>query len=125
MPQHIVLVLNQAAFGSTVSWRENVTTKRAQDPAVHCIFLRKEFFRSYGIFAETSLGFEDLDFHFVTLNQVDEIDVYREDSLYADENSIKLGSQRSQTSSNPQLGIFCGYPEPGRSSGHGKACASC
>jgi len=94
MPQHIVLVLNQAAFGGMVSWRENVTTKRAQDPAVHCIFLRKEFFRSYGIFAETSLGFEDLDFHFVTLNQVDEIDVYREDSLYADEKLYQAGKSK-------------------------------
>jgi len=61
-----------------------VTTERAQDPAIHCIFLRKEFLRLFGIFTEISLRFEDLDLHFVTLNKVDEVDVFCEDSLYAD-----------------------------------------
>jgi len=38
----------------------------------------------FGIFTEISLRFEDLDLHFVTLNKVDEVDVFCEDSLYAD-----------------------------------------
>jgi len=60
-----------------------MTTERAQDATVHRVFLRKEFPRSFGIFAESSLGFENLDLHFVTLNKVDEVDVFRDDSSAA------------------------------------------
>jgi len=97
-------------FGGWASWRENVTTERAQHPTVHCGFLRKEFLRSSGIFAESSLGFEDLDFHFVTLNKVDEVDVFREDSLYADDKLCQVekskGPNKWQPTARHSLSLF-------------------
>ena len=88
-----------AAFGDSatvVSRRENVTTERAQDPTVHCAFLRKVLLRFFGILAERSLSVEDLDLHFVTLNKVDEVDVFLEDSLYADENLYQAGRSKAK-----------------------------
>jgi hypothetical protein len=59
-----------------------MTTERAQDPTVHRVFLRKVFFRCPSIFAELPLGPEDLDFLFVPFDEVDEINVFLEDSLW-------------------------------------------
>jgi len=67
--------------GDIVSWRKNMTTERAQDPTVHRVFLRKEFFRCSSIFAQLPLGPKDLDFLFVPFDEVDEIDVFLESSL--------------------------------------------
>jgi hypothetical protein len=58
-----------------------MTTERAQDPTVHSVFLRKIFFRFSSIFAELPLSPENLDFFFIPLDEVDEINVLLEDSL--------------------------------------------
>ena len=79
-----------------VSWQENVTTERAQDPAVHCAFLRKELLRFFGIFAERFLSLEDFDLQFVALNKVDEVDVFLEDSLYAAEKHHQAGRSKAK-----------------------------
>ena len=68
--------------GVIISWRQNMTTKRAQDSTIHRIFLRKVFFRCPSIFAELPLGPKDLDVLFVPFDEIDEINVPLEDSLW-------------------------------------------
>jgi hypothetical protein len=59
-----------------------MTTERAQDATVHRVFLRKELSRFARIFAELSHALKDPNLLFVSFDEVDEIDVLLEDSLW-------------------------------------------
>lgn len=102
-----------------------MTTERAQDPSVICIFLRKVFFRLFGIFAKLFLGLEHLDLPVVASEKVNEVDVLIEDSLRINRKTIKSGDQRARTGGNSQRGILCVCLESGRSAKHDRVCASC
>jgi hypothetical protein len=64
-----------------ISRRKDTPTERAQDPAVDRVLLREELFLLARVFTELFLGLEYLDLLFVPFDEVDEIDVLREDGL--------------------------------------------
>lgn len=71
-----------------VSWHKNMTTERAQDPAVHRVFFWKELSRFACIFAEFSHSLKDSNLLPVSFDKVDEIDVLLEDSLWCERRAL-------------------------------------
>lgn len=71
-----------------------MTTERAQDSTVHCVFLWKELSRFARISAELSFTLKDSNLFFVSFNKVDEIDVLLEDSLRCESKALSRNEIR-------------------------------
>ena len=65
-----------------------MTTKRAQDSTVHCVFLREELSRFARVFAEFSLSLKDSNFFLISLDKVNKIDVLLEDNLWCERKTL-------------------------------------
>ena len=100
-----------------------MATERAQYSTIRCVFLREEFLRPPGIFAELLLRFEDLNILSRSFDKVHKIDVFPKDSLEA--TGTLSTREMVYATRNSLNGILRGYLELGLSSGYNRACASC